>query len=226
MKNSFVLYTDWLPMFENMTKDARSEIVLAIFQYAAGKEYVLTDPTAQAIFPMILATMQRDADRYEETCEKNRSNGAKGGRPKTEQNRPVLEETDRKPDEAKKPDYEYEYDNDSVIEKEKQAKEKPGSRRASFVKPTVEEVADYCIERHNAVDPEQFVDFYDSKGWKIGKEPMRDWKAAVRTWEKRETREPPKAQPKARQPDKWQYQDQRVYDYDALEKALLGRAYE
>lgn len=54
-----------------------------------------------------------------------------------------------------------------------------------FVKPTVEEVRQYCWERRNGIDAERFVDFYESKGWKVGKEPMRDWKAAVRTWEKR-----------------------------------------
>ena len=53
-----------------------------------------------------------------------------------------------------------------------------------FVKPTVEQVRDYCQERKNGVNPEKFVDYYDSNGWKVGKNPMKDWKAAVRTWEK------------------------------------------
>ena len=53
-----------------------------------------------------------------------------------------------------------------------------------FVVPTVEEVAAYCRERGNSVDAQRFVDFYTSKGWRIGKEPMRDWKACVRTWER------------------------------------------
>lgn len=55
-----------------------------------------------------------------------------------------------------------------------------------FTAPTVEEVQAYCIERGNSVDPNQFVDFYTSKGWKVGKNPMKDWKAAVRTWEQRD----------------------------------------
>ena len=53
-----------------------------------------------------------------------------------------------------------------------------------FKKPTVEEVSDYCIERNNSVNPESFIDFYESNGWKVGKNPMKDWKACVRTWEK------------------------------------------
>ena len=66
-------------------------------------------------------------------------------------------------------------------------KEKGASApRSKFMKPTVDEVRAYCKERKNAVNPETFCDFYESKGWKIGKDPMRDWKAAVRTWERRE----------------------------------------
>lgn len=53
-----------------------------------------------------------------------------------------------------------------------------------FKKPTEEEVAAYCKERKNSVDPQAFVDFYTSKGWKVGDQPMKDWKAAVRTWER------------------------------------------
>jgi len=53
-----------------------------------------------------------------------------------------------------------------------------------FTPPSVEEVADYCRERGNSVDPQTFVDFYESKGWMIGKNKMKDWKSAVRTWER------------------------------------------
>lgn len=65
------------------------------------------------------------------------------------------------------------------IDEEKKYKEKK-----IFRPPTVDEVRAYCKERGNNVDPEMFVDFYTSKGWKVGKNPMKDWKAAVRTWER------------------------------------------
>lgn len=55
-----------------------------------------------------------------------------------------------------------------------------------FRKPTVEEVCAYCRERGNGIDPAYFVDYYDSKGWMIGKSKMKDWKATVRNWERRE----------------------------------------
>jgi predicted phage replisome organizer len=54
-----------------------------------------------------------------------------------------------------------------------------------FKKPTIEEIKEYCIERNNNIDAEQFFNFYESKGWLVGKNSMKDWKASVRTWEKR-----------------------------------------
>lgn len=60
----------------------------------------------------------------------------------------------------------------------------PSSRR--FTPPTVDEVAAYCRERGNAVDAQRFVDFYASKGWKVGSSGMKDWRAAVRNWERQD----------------------------------------
>lgn len=68
-------------------------------------------------------------------------------------------------------------------QKEAEAKKK----RKVFKKPTLEEVQAYCKERKNSVDAQRFIDFYESKGWKVGTSPMKDWKASVRTWEKRQT---------------------------------------
>lgn len=53
-----------------------------------------------------------------------------------------------------------------------------------FEPPTVDEVKAYCQERNNSIDAESFVDFYESKGWMVGKNKMKDWKACVRTWER------------------------------------------
>ena len=63
-------------------------------------------------------------------------------------------------------------------------------KTTKFIPPSVEEVADYCFERGNTVNPETFVDFYSAKGWMLGKNKMKDWKAAVRTWERKEKEQP------------------------------------
>lgn len=74
-------------------------------------------------------------------------------------------------------------DSDSDSESDSSLKEK-NSKKRIFIKPTVEEIQKYCESRKNHVDAESFYDFYESKGWVVGKSPMKDWKAAVRTWER------------------------------------------
>ena len=69
------------------------------------------------------------------------------------------------------------------------------AKSTRFVPPTIEEVREYCKERGNNVDAQRFIDFYESKGWMIGKNRMKDWKAAVRTWEKRERENNPAEKP-------------------------------
>lgn len=55
-----------------------------------------------------------------------------------------------------------------------------------FTPPTVDDVREYCFERGNSIDPQRFVDYYTSNGWMVGKNKMKDWKAAVRTWEQKD----------------------------------------
>lgn len=74
----------------------------------------------------------------------------------------------------------------------KREKEIPKEKEKRFVKPTVQEIAAYCNERNNHIDPESFFDFYESKGWKVGQTPMKDWRAAVRQWERRRKTDPKK----------------------------------
>ena len=84
---------------------------------------------------------------------------------------------------------------ESEIPNEK-PKEKPKRKRAVFLPPTPEEVDAYCRGRNNGITGEEFVAFYASKGWMVGKNKMADWKAAVRTWEiKRKKENPQKDQP-------------------------------
>ena len=80
---------------------------------------------------------------------------------------------------------------DNSLDTEKETKHK------RFTPPTVSEVSDYCKERGSNIDPEQFVDFYAAKGWKVGNQPMKDWRAAVRTWERRQSPAQPKEDPYA-----------------------------
>ena len=62
-------------------------------------------------------------------------------------------------------------------------------KKSKFQKPTIEQIAAYCQERQNGIDAEAFFYFYESKGWLVGKTPMNDWQAAVRTWEQKRKNE-------------------------------------
>lgn len=62
--------------------------------------------------------------------------------------------------------------------------DRENKRSRTFAKPSVPEVAEYCRSRNNGIDAEEFVAFYESKGWMVGKTKMKDWKSAVITWEK------------------------------------------
>lgn len=63
-------------------------------------------------------------------------------------------------------------------------KESYNARAKNFIPPSVAEVAEYCKERQNGIDAQRFVDYYESRGWMLGKTRMKDWRAAVRTWER------------------------------------------
>lgn len=72
---------------------------------------------------------------------------------------------------------------------------KKESKENKFVIPTILEIKNYCIERKNSVDAEKFFNFYESKGWMVGKNKMKDWKACVRTWESKENNQQTKISP-------------------------------
>ena len=87
------------------------------------------------------------------------------------------------------PEREIELEKDIEIEKEIHSSAKSTTtKRKRFEKPTLSEIKQYCIERGNKVDAQHFFDYYESNGWKVGKNSMKNWQAAVRTWERSEYR--------------------------------------
>ncbi len=102
---------------------------------------------------------------------------------------------------------------------DKNEKNEKKSNIKRFTPPTYEQVSSYCKERNNSVDANVFIDFYESKGWMVGKNKMKDWKAAVRNWErsrKKETRA-------EKQTNTGHLDCERDYDFDSLEQQLLKK---
>jgi uncharacterized protein YdaU (DUF1376 family) len=120
---------------------------------------------------------------YRKTAKKNKENGAKGGRPSKHAASSITHEKPSGfPDESQKnPNYKPITNNHKPITTTK-GKEKP----KRFVPPSVEEVRDYVFEKGYSFDPESFVAYYDSNGWKVGKNRMKNWKACCVTWNNRD----------------------------------------
>ena len=74
-------------------------------------------------------------------------------------------------------------DSNAKKKEEKEKKERKHIETGRFAPPTIEDVRSYCMERKNRVDPDRWLSHYEANGWKVGKNPMKDWRAAVRTWE-------------------------------------------
>jgi hypothetical protein len=90
-----------------------------------------------------------------------------------------------------------------------------------MTRPTIEEVQAYITEKGYHVDAQRFIDYYESNGWKVGRNPMKDWKATVRTWENRDKQDKKNNAPANNK--KFRNFEEREYDYDSLEKQLLSK---
>lgn len=181
-KRGVVMYYDILEQLEDFTDEQFGKITRAIIKYdQTGEIPEFDDSSLKVAFKILKPTLDRNKQEYEAICEKRREAGSLGGKQKVAnaskcyQNVANLADNDNDIDKDK--------DNDTDIEKKESKKEK------KFVKPTLDEVKSYCQERNNSVNAESFIDFYESKGWKVGKTPMKDWKACVRTWERSGSRQ-------------------------------------
>lgn len=181
------VYKDFISIAEALDNGQRGKLFLAILQYANGQEPTGLSGAEYIAFLTIKAQIDRDQSEYASKSEKNRENGRKGGRPKKanglEENRTVILKTQKSQDKEK--------DKDEEEEKDKELAPKPPKPKTErkFTPPTVEEVAAYCKESGYHIDYVRFVSYYTSNGWKVGKNPMKDWQAAVRTWASKDKQE-------------------------------------
>lgn len=182
---------------------------MAIFDYVESGAEPQLEAMPLMAFSFIRAQLDRDLESYRETCKRRAEAGRRSGEARrakaeaaeqegtkgtsvhsvqqTEQEGTKRTDNDNVNDTVTVNVNENVNVNDNVINfnnignSDELQKKKRSTR---FVPPTVEEVAAYCQERKNSVNPETFVDFYTAKGWMVGKNKMKDWKSAVRTWER------------------------------------------
>lgn len=172
----FICQDEYLAKCAKLSDQEVGRLFRALMSYhATGIEPELAGRESIA-FDFIKEDIDKTEKAYSAKCEKNRQNRLTTN--VDERERTITKSNERP-------------QNKNIKEKEKINKETTlkGSKEkplARFTPPTVEEVAAYCRERGNNVNAQRFVDFYAAKGWKIGQNPMKDWKAAVRTWEQRD----------------------------------------
>ncbi len=176
MSESFTWFPKLTRTVERVPEEQRGLLLWALALY--GTDGI--EPELEYPLDMAFEALRDDIDN----SVRNRSNN-KGGRPRkttVSKDRTTVYGTDNPGSETDNPG--------SADAKPKPSQSstdqaKPKKERVRFAPPSVEEVRSYCAEKGYRVDAEQFVAFYESKGWKVGSNPMKSWKAACTTWDKR-----------------------------------------
>ena len=223
-KKSFVMYESWGTAIEKMSNEQAGELIKAIYAYQKDPDAAPKDPALAFVFELIKQQLDADSQRYKEACAARSEAGKKGGRPKanaSDKKQMVSEESKKSKcfsEKAKKADNEYDNDlKENTLE---------GVKEKRFAPPTLQEVKDYCLKMgYTHVDAERFIDYYTSNGWMVGKNRMKDWKAAVRNWDRREKN--PQRQDGAAEVSKknrFHNLEEHGYDYDAMVWGMVGAA--
>lgn len=224
-KTSFILYLHTRPQWDLLNYEQKGRLIEALYDYVeTGKEIESDDGMLIMAFSFIKGQIDRDAEKYTKRCEKNKEIADERERQKRErQSTNVHERTQTCMNETDNDnEYDNDIDNDYRDDINTHCADKPRPARASkrFTPPTVEEVQAYCQERQNGICAQHFIDFYTANGWMQGKgKPIRDWKAAIRTWEQREYQKPVKPPEKTNQPRDSSFD---LADFDKLVNRFEG----
>lgn len=204
-RKQFTWYRSYYDALKEIPAEEFRAIVLAVCAYALDGEEPELSGVARAIFTLIRPTLEvgrskaENRSRAEQTSlsAEQDSNKRKQTDNKPEQTENKRKQTDNKPEQTRK-EKEKEKEREKESENDSYCSPPPPSGPKRFVPPTLAEVQSYVAERQSPVDPQGFIDFYASKGWMVGKTPMKDWKAACRNaetwerWSRTEASAPPK----------------------------------
>jgi hypothetical protein len=181
-RKSFIVHKDSLVILDEMSNEQAGIFIKSIkFYQEKGCLPELDFGLKMAITPFI-NQFQRDEEIYKKTCEARREAGSLGGKQKLANASKSYQKVAKVADNDSKNKSESESKSENKNESESKIKNNPDKTKR-FIKPTIQEIKDYCLERKNNVDVNKFFNYYEANGWKVGKNAMKDWKACVRTWE-------------------------------------------
>lgn len=194
-KKSVILYLNAIEQWNMLSDDQAGVLIKALLRYSKTGDRLETSDGALAMaFSFMAAQIDRDSDKYNQKCEKNRQialEREEKRRAEREQYNTNVHERTQKTTKSTETETETgtetETETGTIINNNKSSCNseciETHSRSKKFVIPSLEQVKAYCEERNNRVNAERFYSYYQSNGWKVGKNPMKDWKAAVRNWE-------------------------------------------
>jgi len=185
-KKSFILYCDIISTVDKLPDDLAGKLFKHVLEYVNDNNPDDPEDLLLSIaFEPIKQQLKRDLEKYEHIVDRNRNNGKKGGRPRNPNNPVGYSGNPNKP---KKADSDNALDlgsgNDNVLDTEDKEQETRKKTKKRFLPPAQSEVIEYSVS--NNLNLTGFLDYYESNGWMVGKNKMKDWKASARGWSGRQ----------------------------------------
>ena len=205
-RDSFIFYRSFFSATKHLNQVEKAQLFEAICSYALDGNISLLEGTPQGMFELIKPQLDANRKRFENGCKKKQKISKTEAKPKQktskdEANVNVNVNVNHN-EECKS----------GLINDNSKGVEIDKIKNKKFIKPTIQEIKDYCFERKNNVNAESFSNYYEARGWKLKGIQMKDWKACVRTWEGNDYNKPQISQPKQSFMIKQQIQEQRDKD--------------
>ena len=207
-KEYIPLFLDFNEITQDLSDEECGRLVRAIIDYANGGDFESRLTGAEKI---AFRFLKGAVDRNQAISDKRAQAGS--NRNKSEQNETNENKTEQDETKSLNKNNNKNNNKNKNENKNENKKENENKNERRFTPPSVDDVTEYCRERNNGIDAQTFVDFYASKGWKVGNSPMKDWKACVRTWEQR------KVTPKTKAVAAQQYSQR---DYSSVQDELIA----
>lgn len=188
-RDTFIFYRSFKESMKDLSADDKLIMYEAISDYSLDLKEPELSGFPKALFSLIKPILDANIKRWR--------NGCKGGAPEGNKNNRFSKSTTKVQPKVNQSTTKVQANKDKDVDKEYKLGinnippiSPKGENTLKFIKPSIEEVRKYCQERKSNIDAEAFVNFYEAKGWMIGKNKMKDWKAAVRTWERSQKSQP------------------------------------
>jgi hypothetical protein len=215
-RDSFIFYRSFFSATKHLNEVEKAQLFEAICSYALDGNISLLQGTPQGMFELIKPQLDANRKRFENGCKKKQKISKTEAKPKQTISK---DEANVNVNVNHNEECKSELINDNLNNNYKGVEidtvklmEIDKIKTKRFIKPTIQEIKDYCVERKNNVNAESFSNYYEARGWKLKGIQMKDWKACVRTWEGNDYNKPQISQPKQSFMTKQQIQEQRDKD--------------